>query len=270
MAKIVRDKNVFDISEFEFTQFSELPPSDEIQGFKIENFKEDKSEDKEYQGQLAKDTQHAQKNNFIISPIVRNYRGFEEYEKKEKEHRIQEEVNKQVSYIEEQAFKEGYERGVEKGKNDITEQLKEETAKKIDVLNSMIAEVLKTQHEILDTQKAEVYSLIRDLCKWIILRELKDDGTYIERLLERLLVEINSRSNVFIKVNKSYFEGMPEILEAVEEKLGKMQNVRVEVDYDIADCGIVLESENGIINATLEEQLNGLTQLFQSVGIGDE
>ena len=130
----------------------------------------------------------------------------------------------------------------------------------------MVNFVLQTQEEIINQQKSEIYLLLKNLAKWIVLRELKDDGQYISRLLERLVQEMQVKSNLLIKVNKKSFEGMEEVLETVQDNLGKLNNVRVEVDYDVSENGLIVEADNGIIDGTLEEQFKKLDELFSVVG----
>ena len=136
---------------------------------------------------------------------------------------------------------------------------------KLENFSQMVTSVLKTQENILAKQKTEVYQLIRNLTKWIVLRELKEDGKYIERLLERLLLEMQVRNNLLIQVNTDDFAHMPEVLEHVQSRLGEMKNVRIEIDSTVKSRGIVIESENGIINATMEEQFKSLDKLFEDV-----
>ena len=114
------------------------------------------------------------------------------------------------------------------------------------------------------------YETILNLTKWVILRELKDDGEYVHRLLEKLITEIQTKSNILIQIDERSFRDMPDILEVVEERLGSLSNVRLEKDFDIDGPGIVLESDNGIINGTLKEQFNNLDKLFLKVGLINE
>ena len=136
---------------------------------------------------------------------------------------------------------------------------------KLEDFSQMVTSVLKTQEEILFNQKTEMYKLLRNLSKWIVLRELQDDGKYIERLLERLLLEMQARHNLLIQVNADDFASMPDVLNHVQGRLGEMKNVRVEIDSSVTTRGIVVESENGIINATMEEQFKSLDKLFEDV-----
>ena len=207
----------------------------------------------------------AEEKNFVISPIVKEHRGLLDQEKEERESKILGEVSRRVETIKEQAYEEGFQEGVEAGKQDVFNQTKAESEDKLNILGEMINEVLVVKESIITNQKDEIYKLVRNLTKWIILRELKDDGEYITRLLEKLIVEAQTNSNLLIQVNQKQFDLMPEVLESVEAVLGKLDNVRVEVDYDISEQGIVIDSDNGIIKGTLEQQFSHLDKLFHSV-----
>ena len=63
---------------------------------------------------------------------------------------------------------------------------------------------------------------------------------------------------------------MPDVLAVVQKKLGSIENVRVEVDYETSKNGINLECDNGIINGTFEEQFRTMDRLFHAVGINEE
>ena len=209
----------------------------------------------------------AKKNNFKISEIVLEQRGLEKQEAEEYEEKIRSEVESRVLKLQEEAIKEGYNEGVQQGREEVYNETRAAVEEKITALNEMISALLNSQHKIISKQKSEIYTLINNLSKWIILRELKEDGDYLNRLLEKLVLEVQTKSNLLIQVNQKNFDKMPEVLKIVQQKLGEFVNVRVEVDYDIESEGLIVESENGIINATIEEQLKSLDKLFESVGI---
>jgi len=215
-------------------------------------------------------SKNSQAKGFNISPIVREHKGFKDRDLQERETRIAEEIEKRFNRIKQQGFEQGYNEGFEEGKVEVYNQTKVATEEKLDALTSMISETLKTQEELLLNQKKQIYYMIRNLTKWIILKELKDDGAYIERLLERLLIEMNAKKNILIRVNNKDFERMPDVLAVVQKKLGSIENVRVEVDYETSKNGINLECDNGIINGTFEEQFRTMDRLFHAVGINEE
>jgi flagellar assembly protein FliH len=262
---LLKDK----IRNYEFEPlFDDSDSKDGIGTFEFIPLRKDQVMDVQKHERVIKSERlQAQKSGFEIAPIVREHRGINRQQDLERQRLIQEEVEKQLVRIQDQAYKEGFEKGLKDGQEEVFAQTRAEVEQKIESLTEMIGEVLKTQHELLAAEKMAVYRTIRNLTKWVILRELKDDGEYVVRLLEKLMNELQVKSNVLIQIDSKSFEDKPDILEILQEKLGELNNIRVEVDYDIEGPGVVVESENGIINGSLKEQFYNLSRLFESVGL---
>lgn len=235
--------------------------------YSLEEFSNQPRKNADFVKVIKSESKHAKGSQFRISPIVKKHRGIAEQEREDQERKVKDLVDKKFSLVEEEAFKQGYSKGLDKGREEIYQQLRNEVDEKVNILMEMINEVLAHKIELLQNQRLEVYDLIKNLTKWITLKELEVDENYLERLLNRLIQEVETRDNLLIQVNKNNFDSMPQVLERVQERLGELKNVRVEVDYDIAEQGIVVESENGIINASIEQQFKSLDKLFENVGV---
>lgn len=240
-----------DVKEFEFKDVGSLSPK----------------QVKRHEEAIKVERTNAEISDFQISPIVKEHRGINNQVIKEREARIEEEVKRRVAAIGEQAYKEGFDEGVKNGRDEVFTQNKLASEEKLQSLTNMIVDVLNTRSEILLTQKKQIYGLVRNLTKWIVLRELKDDGQYIENLLEKLITEIQTKSNLLIHVDQKSFEQMPDVLQTVQERVGELKNVRVEIDFDIEGPGIVLECDKGILNGTIAQQMKSLDKLFEPVGL---
>ena len=171
-------------------------------------------------------------------------------------------IESKVGTIRDGAFKQGYEAGIQEGR----EYFKEE----VERLKAAVDEVVYNKEEILREHKMDIYHLVKHLAKWVVLRELKDDDDYTRRLVEKLLYENQTSQKILVKIAREQFEKAPEILEMIKVRMGESNNIRVEVCDDIHDKGVVVDSENMIIKATLREQLAVLDQIFESVGLTDE
>ncbi|OFZ20586.1 MAG: hypothetical protein A2202_03450 [Bdellovibrionales bacterium RIFOXYA1_FULL_36_14] len=272
----LNDKKNAKITSYKFKSFNKVikenvEDANEVKKYEFSSLENVKQIIKEKEKNLVDFiSKNSQAKGFNISPIVREHKGFKDRDLQEREARIAEEIEKRFNRIKQQGFEQGYNEGFEEGKVEVYNQTKVATEEKLDALTSMISETLKTQEELLVNQKKQIYYMIRNLTKWIILKELKDDGAYIERLLERLLIEMNAKKNILIRVNNKDFERMPDVLAVVQKKLGSIENVRVEVDYETSKNGINLECDNGIINGTFEEQFRTMDRLFHAVGINEE
>jgi flagellar assembly protein FliH len=206
---------------------------------------------------------------FKIFDTVREHRGLKAQEQKDFEERVRREVNALLEKEKKEAFESGYNEGREKGLSEIKTETQESFNLKVDEFASFIDQAIQNYENSLNEQKIKIYEMVKNLVKWITLKEV-DSNDYYKRLLEKLILEINTKNNLVIRVNKEFFTDMDETISYIEKKLGQLKNVRVEVDHDLHDRGIILESENGIIDGSLVAQFNTLDKVFEQVGIGAE
>lgn len=201
---------------------------------------------------------------FSISKVVREHRGLAAQEKRDFEERVQKEVQSQLEQIKAQAFEEGFAEGNNAGHEKAYAQTLVVLEDKVDELSSVLSSLQTQAHTTLEQNKANAYKMVKNLTKWVLLKEM-DNQDYLERLLEKLIYEINTKSNLIVKVNENSFNYMPEIIKKIESRLGELENIRVKVDQVQSHAGIILESENGIVDGSIESQMAALDSLFESV-----
>lgn len=261
-------KQFADVQEYKFHNFNEEDVNpNEVKVFEFKPLMSNAQTiaKNEFQKIIKEERTHAKNSQFKVNPIVEKFRGLKDQEEMEYQQAVEKEVARRISEIQDEAFKAGFDEGVNQGREEIFNEMRSVVDQKLENFSEMITDVLKTQEDVLANQKKEIYHLLKNLSKWIILRELKEDGTYIERLLEKLLLETQARQNLLIQVNANDFAAMPEVLSHIQSRLGELKNVRVEVDSQITTRGMIVESDNGIINATMEEQFKSLDKLFEDV-----
>ncbi len=257
----------FEISAYEFASL--LPGSENVQDSDYEFASLDNAS--EFKNNLSEDSirlerQLEAKSNFNILELVRKSRGLTRQEAEDFDRKVEAEVEAHLAKVREEAYNEGFERGFEDGKSKAYEEGKQATDEQVGRLVSEIERLQEDIVSIYDKSKKDAYSMVKNLTKWIILKEV-DEKYYLARLLEKLIYEINIKSNLVIHVNEDAFGYMPEIIKIVERKIGKLTNTRVEVDLDMQENGIKLESENTIIDGSLDAQFETIDRLFTNVGI---
>ena len=258
------------IEKYTFQDFSttSLLSDKDVQLYELKELSHHSVAHKSEMSKIIKvERERAAEQGFAISPLVSKFRGIDAQELEEKEAKIKTEVDLQVSVVKDQGFKSGYDAGFEKGREEVYAQMRETASEQLALLSDMITRVLNVESQLLLNQKQQVYQLICNLSKWVCLKEVSQDDKYVERLLEKIINELQTKENLLIQVSKDHFEKMPGVVEILQAKLGKFTNVRIEVDYKITDQGIIVETANSLINGTLEQQLKGIDKLIESVGL---
>jgi flagellar assembly protein FliH len=58
---------------------------------------------------------------------------------------------------------------------------------------------------------------------------------------------------------------MPEVVKQIEEKLGPLTNLRIEIDQTQTQPGIIIETENGIIDGSMEGLFQTIDKMFEGI-----
>lgn len=206
----------------------------------------------------------AQKNNFKVDDIVRDCRGLSRQEQNDLEEKIQIEVKKRLEEAYQEAYQQGLEQGREEGKEAALAEYHEQLGHKVEEFTQVISQVQAQSGKILEKNRLEIYDFVKRFTKWIVLKEI-NEKVYLETLLEKLILELNVRKNLIVKIGKANFEQMPEIIQTVESRLGQLSNVRVEIVPEINHPGIILESENGLIDGSIEGVFKNIDKIFEQV-----
>jgi flagellar assembly protein FliH len=204
------------------------------------------------------------KTQFRVDEIVRECRGLSSQERGDLESRINAEVEKKLRETREAAYREGIEKGRQEGIGNAFQEAKSSHESQIEQVAQMVEGLQEQCAARFEAEKSSMYEMLKRLLKWLVLKEVKDDS-YLPKLLEKLVLEMNQRQNLLIRVNPEDFANMPAVLEGLEKRLGVLSNVRVEPSSDIGARGIILESENGIIDGTPEAMFQTLDKLFEAV-----
>mgnify|MGYP006188504205 CR=1 FL=1 len=214
--------------------------------------------------EIRTERKFAQKNNFKIDDMVRDYRGLSRQEQNDLEKKIQDEVKRRLDASYEEAYREGIEKGREEGREAALAEFNVALAEKVESFGQVIGQVKGQSEKLLEKNQQEIYEFVKRFTKWIVLKEI-NEKVYLEGLLEKLILELNARKNLIVKVGKANFSQMPEIIQAVESKLGQLSNVRVEIVPELNHPGIILESENGLIDGSLEGVFQNIDKIFEQV-----
>ncbi len=206
---------------------------------------------------------YAEQTGFIFSNVVEEFRGIKDQKQKELDQLIIDEINKREIQIRDKWEQDGFTKGQLLGHEEVLKISEKKINEQLDVLKSMIEEIKIFKSHLLHTQKTPIINLIKSLTKWIILKEVKNDNDFLNRLLEKLILELGLKENLLIKVRKEDLSLIPRALEVIEAKIGKLTNVRIETDQDLLERGIIIESQNGILDGSLEAQFQELDKLFE-------
>jgi flagellar assembly protein FliH len=257
-----------DIHSFEFADLQGdhvvSGSSKQFQAFSFKSLEGKAVESQVSDEEVRKERTFEKQNNFRIDDQVRQLRGLSRQEETDFQKMINEEVERRLKMSQEDAYKEGLELGRKEGKEQALAEFSESLSQKVEDLALQLGEIHLQTEKIYAKNRTELQEFIKRFTKWIVMKEINDD-VYLEKLLEKLILELNCRKNLIVKVGRANFSQMPEVVKIVEARLGQLQNVRIEIVPQVAHPGIILESESALIDGSLEGVFKSIDKIFDQV-----
>lgn len=154
--------------------------------------------------------------------------------------------------IREAAKKEGYEDGIKNAGKDL-EEIKEKLAQFFDCSN-----------EVYEKVSGCILDIAVQIAKKIIKKEIDENQEYIIPIIKEMIEDINKTENkIIIKV-------MPKDAEIVQDRIeeifsGKNFEAKISVipDNSVKDGGVIIETSNGIADASISTQLAIIEQALK-------
>lgn len=158
-------------------------------------------------------------------------------------------------------FEEGYKEGLKKSYDEIKKQ--EKIIKdKISNLDKLITEVSNLRNEQIKAFLPEILNLCIKIAKKIVSAEISINKNIVLNIIKEALKELPLSEQIIIKINPQDFENLK-----IELSELSSQNPSIKIitssEINRADCYI--ESQEQIINSTIEEKFKEIENVLNSV-----
>ncbi|MGM0462571.1 MAG: FliH/SctL family protein [Fibrobacterota bacterium] len=164
-----------------------------------------------------------------------------------------------------------YEKGVLAGKKEAEDTLRQECDDAIGDIRREHAEQMayslrmqledREQH-ILSFRK-DIFDLAVLLAEKIVTVSLEGDMDFVETSITRALSYLSGSSDIDIKVSSSEYERVKESVTSIEKRSDNILSVRLSPSDRIRPGGCLIETDTGIIDATVEGRLRKLASIVE-------
>lgn len=200
---------------------------------------------------------------FVMSPFIRDALFVTAEENRLLEERVESRVTllaeAECARAREQGFAEGERRGYE----DAFARFSEEGRSRLERFDALLAELEGARSELFRRNEGLLIDLIFRIGRKVLLRELSTDREYLTRLATTLIERTGLRENLRIRIHPRDAETAEKLKEGVQGRLGALRNLAIEVSPTVVRGGCVLESDWGMVDASVETQLD---EIFSALG----
>lgn len=175
--------------------------------------------------------------------------------------RIVSEAEKTAAEIVSKARTDGYTEGYETGLAAANQQMRQH----IETLAEIVANASLDKMAIIREAEAEIISLVIDVARKVIRREITIDRSVVVRLVEGALQKVGGQVALRIRVNPDDFDLVNAYWKEREGSYDQTGHVEVIADKRVKHGGCVIDTQGGTIDAQIDAQLAEIRKAFESV-----
>lgn len=199
---------------------------------------------------------------FQLSDLVAQQSGVAQLQKQKMQKEVQDQVNVKLAEIQQQAQKEGYEKGLEEGKArayaDFSKSLEEKAISFEKVLQelSTIRESLAAAHE------AQLIQLVFKIAKNMALHEISIQPELILELIKDVIKDFQNEDKLQLLVSPDDSEFIETNLKEIAKKFDADARIKVEADTKVQKGGCRITANMSVVDATIETRLQKAWELL--------
>ena len=150
-----------------------------------------------------------------------------------------------------EASKQGFEDGYQKGYDDSIEEFQS----KINSANEVIQMSYEERDEILKSSEPFLLELSVKIAEKIIVSELEDNPEKFKKMISNALNEVDERGQISILVSSEDFKVVNTYKNELQLQLDSHSELKILPDYKISRGSCMINTPNGSYNVTLDNQL---------------
>ncbi len=196
---------------------------------------------------------------FIMNPVIREQTGVEELQKQDLGSKAEELAIHKLKDIQETAYKEGYDLGLDEGTNRAYQEKSKEIKAKLDELDQLLVKVTKLKSELEIQNESHLIQLVYHMASRISLRQIELDNQIVVDVMRQAMSLAQDEENITVQVSDKQLE----FIEDIKRNSGSrefefLKKVKLEGNASIQPGGCIVETNYGEIDSRIEQRLHKL------------
>lgn len=203
---------------------------------------------------------------FRVDKVVAEYVGLDQIEREAQQKEIAERALEMSKEIQEQAFQEAYKLGLEEGRQTAFDEEKARIQDRLTRIESLITSLKAVRTRALKKTENEIVDLCFHVAQRMAFKEITEDRNYIKGLIAKVLESLQSDEKMIIRLSSVDHQWFEENRSEFFKDLELTESTRIESDDQMLSGGVVIETEFGVVDASLEQRIAKVESILKGQG----
>ncbi len=202
---------------------------------------------------------------FRISELIAQQNGIQDLERASLEKRIEGKALEKLKEIQESAYREAYNIGLDEGQLKGYEESKQAITERLQVLNELVEKFGRIKNDILQRNEVQIIDFIYYLASKVAYFEIEKNPERILPVLKNAIESLQKDERMLIKISPQDFATIEDLRKKSGNNFEYLSNAKLESVDTLKPGGCLIETNFGLIDATVEERLSKLWETLETV-----
>lgn len=199
---------------------------------------------------------------FKIDELISKQTGIFETEKKKIEQQIDDKVIEKLKDIQEKAYKEAYDLGLEEGKKLAYDNNQEAIKFHLSEMITLFESLKTMKQDILNQNESVFVDLIYYIAEKVVMEHVQRSETTIKEIIKQVVDSLDVKEDISVRLNEEDHATIQKLIGENSQEAEIFKKLKFYTVPEIEKGGCIFETNHGIVDATLSERVEKLWSLL--------
>lgn len=195
---------------------------------------------------------------FKLDELISKQTGVYAAEKRKGEDEVNNRVLEKVQEIQEKAYKEAYDLGLQEGAKKAIETNTAQINMVLEEMGLILKNIVEMKKELLIKNESMLVDLVYYCAQKVVHKEIDKTDSIVPQIIKDVMDSLNTEESISIRLNDEDYTNMQNLMQSVSKDFGDLSKIKFYPTPDITRGGCVFETNHGLVDATLEERFKKL------------
>ncbi|MGE0631529.1 MAG: FliH/SctL family protein [Pseudobdellovibrionaceae bacterium] len=195
---------------------------------------------------------------FHMADVIKTSTGVKEIELANVEAKVQELALAHLKEIQEKAYAEAYQLGLDEGRKEAFEKQSGEIDHRLSQIDQFLANAAELKTQLVAHNEAHIVKLVFDIAKRVALKEITQDKESILAIIKNAISMSQGDEQITIEVAPEQLEFLESLKKESRRDLEGLKKIKFEASPDVKPGGCIIKTNYGEIDARVDERVEKL------------
>lgn len=195
---------------------------------------------------------------FRMNDAIRVQTGVKQIEDSELEDSIERKVLEKLKNVQESAYQEAYQLGLDQGKQEAFVKNNQEIKQKLDDLNKLLVGIMNLKSDLVQFNESHLVRLSFHMAKRLAHKEVQEDPAVVVKVIKDAIELAQLDEQITVQVNSDQLEFIEKLKSETQREFEFLKKVKLEPINDMTPGGCIIHTNYSEIDARFEERVSKL------------